>query len=1332
MSAPASTPGPLNAMKTLFSRSAAALLLLAAAASLHAQTQFQGWCSKVKIRIEQELTLERTGFEATLTVTDNDGSDAITDFSAALTFEDPAKSTATSTNDSSALFFVRQPTLSNVTRIDGTGVIAPTKTATVTWFIIPTPGAGGADPQGKKYNIGCRLGGKLQGLEIPKQNMFALPDTITVKPEPELRITYFQPRDVTADDPFTPEVEAPVPFTLGVLVHNQGHGVARNLKIDSKQPKIVENKNGLLLVAQLLGARVNDSALNESTLLVNLGDINPSKTGKGSWDMITSLSGHFVEFKASYTHAPELGGEATSLIKELTAQFIAHEVLNDDPGRDKIKDFLADVDRDENEIPDALYETNDGNILPVNYQTTATQTGGLAGNNLQVAFTSAFENWIYVRVPDPGQNKLPITRVVRSDGKVLNANNYWTNTKYAKITNARSDYLNLFDKVADNTPYTYAVTYNLNAVDTTPPVTRIRFSGEHTESGGVHVITRDTQIYFTSEDASPVSIEYKIGAGSFVPALPFTITTPGTYTVTYRAKDRSNNQEADQTAQVSISGSGPFISVATVPVANLFLPGSSNVVSVRPGESDVRFTVGSSTVQIDGQVDVFQGVIAWPRLAGVPPSPTPLATATLTVSGDYVDFYKYKIGSGVWTSEFPAATPISLSGLSGDITVSVLARSQYGGYLPDDQARTATWTVTPGSPLLTVSGLPVSPTAVADATLTFGGAGLTDYRWNLDNTYFRAEQPVATALALTALSPGTHTLKIIGKRSGTWQDVLTPTTITWVQDGSYGSDFTVLPLVKNQPYTNVAGQTLDHLWNGTNQAGVPQLPGVYTVRLTLTDTLARSTYQTKLVFIDKLSSGETTLTPGGALPDARGAWTVWQERVNGVWNIRARNLVTGASAVTVTSATLAQEKPRTDGRYVTWQARLANGSSDIYFADLFLAVPVPQLLARSPNRNEINPVIDFPWIAYQTKPVADASAPWQVEAKNITTGARFLVNPGAADQLDPTIHGSRLVWQDWRDVGPGEIYYADLESGDRQRITNQTGGQYHPSIWGHTIIWQDNRNTQLDLWKYDLRKGVEERVTNSTFNEINPVIQGAWVVYLDDSLGADTANLRLFDLDSGQSVPVTQTLTPHSPGSFANGSVVWADGFTGNEPVTASFLPSLQPVMKNENTVVLTPELAGRYANAFALLTAWHSAAGVQSVTRFQSLAKPPVTQTATWSAGAATGANFTLTAGDFLWIKFDAARLLDLGPAAATPVNLSAGKNVLSYGAFPVGYTAYDFIDSLGSANVGAVRMLDAVNGVWRTVELSAGARAGANFLIPRVTALLVEMKNPVNAWKP
>src|SRR5690625_1229110 len=192
------------------------IFLLMTMTTVSAQQQFQGWCAPVKMEILQEMTLERIGFEATLTVTNNQGQDAITDFFAELTFEDPSLSEDGKTNDASDFFFVRKPTMSSINAVDGSGVIGASKTATIRWFIIPKPTAGGTDPNGKRFRVGARIGGKLGGIDIPKDQMFVFPDTITVKPEPELDITYFLPRDVQGDNPFTPEVEPPVPFTLGV------------------------------------------------------------------------------------------------------------------------------------------------------------------------------------------------------------------------------------------------------------------------------------------------------------------------------------------------------------------------------------------------------------------------------------------------------------------------------------------------------------------------------------------------------------------------------------------------------------------------------------------------------------------------------------------------------------------------------------------------------------------------------------------------------------------------------------------------------------------------------------------------------------------------------------------------------------------------------------------------------------------------------------------------------------------------------------------------------------------------------------------------------------
>ena len=80
-------------------------------------------------------------------------------------------------------------------------------------------------------------------------------------PDARLELKYFQQRDVYSDDPFTLEVEPAEPFALGLIVKNNGAGAARNFRITSAQPKIVENEKGLLIDFKIIGTQVGTQAL---------------------------------------------------------------------------------------------------------------------------------------------------------------------------------------------------------------------------------------------------------------------------------------------------------------------------------------------------------------------------------------------------------------------------------------------------------------------------------------------------------------------------------------------------------------------------------------------------------------------------------------------------------------------------------------------------------------------------------------------------------------------------------------------------------------------------------------------------------------------------------------------------------------------------------------------------------------------------------------------------------------------------------------------------------------------------------------------------------------
>ena len=1312
----------------------AGLALFLAAPASRAQQQAQGVCTMIKMSISQQLTMERVGFLATLTITDNDATDPITGFAANLTFENPGFSTNGVVNDSSSLFFVQPPTLQNIQGLAGDGSLAPGQTATISWFIIPTTSAGGTAPTGTRYNVGAVLSGKLRGIQIPAATLSVIPAPITVYPDAQLQITYFQPRDVLGDNPFTPQVESPIPFTFGVLVQNVGYGLANNVVINSQQPKITDNVQNALILAQLLGSRVNDSPLSNANLTVNMGNLQPGQTTKGAWDMIVSLSGTFLSVSASYTHAPAFGGAETSLIKSVNAYLFLHEVLDDTPGRDNVRDFLADtsgtLDSVGNLMPDSLYES-DGGVFPVTAVTNAPVS--LAGNTLRVSLVGTNLGWTYIRVADPNQAKLPIASVVRSDGKVMNPNNAWTNVHYEKPSNFEDFYVNLFD-FAGSGPYNYVVTYGSPAVSTNPPVTALLFAGSSTLSGGVYYVTPATQMYFISQDVTPVSIVYSLDGGAFQPALPFSLSTPGLHQIVYYATDASGLRETNHTALLALSGAGALgFASFNVPAQPIYPSG--NAISVRPASLPVSFQALPDPVVVNAEIDIFPGVVGWPTVAGVPSSPTAATGASLVVGGQNVDYYIYRLNQQAWSSEYPVASPLALASLSaGTNSVSILGRSQYGAYLSPTNALGVTWVVDPAAPPTRISGAPASPTQSAGAQLYVNGTGVTNYEWTIDNGYYRAGTAVTAPIVLTNLAPGAHVASVLGEVNGVYQPTNNPTTVAWISDPLYGFSQGQVSPVRSVAFTNIGTNTVTFNWDGRSDGGVIQPAGWYTVRVWLTDSLGGTNFAISLAQIGVISGTNQVIadtTRGPSNPYARGRWAVWQDQSSGTWGIYAQDLTAAAPVIRpVSNSTLSQQNPKTDGRYVVWQAQQSDGDWDIYYSDLNGNLG-PQPVTSTPNLDEVNPAIDWPWVVYQARSNATNNAPWQLFAYNLATSQTFSVSPSTQDELMPDVQAGRVVWQDWRHLGRGQIYSANLESGQVQRITTNTFGQYNPVIYNNWIVWQDNRNTEMDLYGFDLLRNAEVRLTSTAENESLPRINGPWVVCLEDSLGPQTGNGRLIHLPSLATIPVTHSTTLKTSMALAEGQAVWLETVTNQSRVLAAALPSLQPVFADHNAVVVTPAMVANAQNAFGLLSLWGTN-GVQALTTYSQLVPQVVSQTAMLSNGVPTGQNFTLVAGSSLWVSFGGGGVLDLGLNNAAALNLAAGANAFGYTLFPDGCSAYQLLNQLGLNNAQAVRMLDSQSGLWRVAEVLNGVVVGDDFPIPTVAVLMVELANPVSHFTP
>ena len=511
-----------------------------------------GLCASVIIQINQQVTLERQGFVATLGI--NNGQPASLDaFSVTLTCTDangnPVAFATDAAPNANALFYYRVQTGSSIP----TSVPA-SSSQSVAFLIVPALGAAGNSANGALYNVGATIQYSVAG--VP-QTVQVTPASITVQPMPILEVQYFLPGQVYGADPMaTTTVVAPmVPFDLGLRVVNHSpYAGVQQVQIQSSQPQIIDNTQGLLVNFQILGCQVNNAPAQPS-LLVNLGNIAPNSGAMADWKMVASLSGTFVSFTAQISHASDLGGALTSLIPQsaVSTHRLLGSVLVDLPGRDSLPDFLAtdQMSGDFNTVN--VYESGtDQSSEPVDYFGPGNPAVSLSGGNiLSVATTSPM---MFVKTSSPIAADQTVV-AVRSDGKTLPASNCWVSKN--KDANLNWVYwLNLFDTSVLPT-MTYTLKFSNPIVSGTPPVLKI-LGGQFRQVQPGHLVTiqvgasdADNLNPILTTGALPDGANFAdakngTGALSWTP----TVSQLGTYNIQFNAIDGALTTSKIATIQV--------------------------------------------------------------------------------------------------------------------------------------------------------------------------------------------------------------------------------------------------------------------------------------------------------------------------------------------------------------------------------------------------------------------------------------------------------------------------------------------------------------------------------------------------------------------------------------------------------------------------------------------------------------------------------------------------------------------------------------------------------------------------------------------------------------
>lgn len=420
-------------------------------------------CASIGIKLSQSLTMTREAFEGTLTIYNGSQDGAMDSIEVELVITDE---NGVVSND---LFEIETTSTQQLTAIDGTGMLAADTEGTATILFIPEIGAAPTVP--KPYSFGGNLSyiDPFSGLRV---TLPLVPVTLTVNPSPDLFLHYFMERDVLGDDVFTSEIEPSIPAKLGLMIENNGYGEARNVRIETAQPQVVDNDKGLALGMNFIGSRLQGQPANMGLNNINFGSIDPLTTKVGEWLFTSDLLGHFTGYSTNLRHVDSRGNPNLSLISGVELHELIRSITVYGNQDDGIEDFLVNEVPDANDHPDAIFLTQ-GNTV---YDVAESFTGEFIGDISYPTFTNTFSitpidtAWNYIEVEDPGQGQYEIVSVTRdSDGFVLPATNAWLT--YVTIPDTRQqiyeDKFHLVDDVPALGPQSYTVVWSPK--DPNPP-----------------------------------------------------------------------------------------------------------------------------------------------------------------------------------------------------------------------------------------------------------------------------------------------------------------------------------------------------------------------------------------------------------------------------------------------------------------------------------------------------------------------------------------------------------------------------------------------------------------------------------------------------------------------------------------------------------------------------------------------------------------------------------------------------------------------------------------------------------------------------------------------
>lgn len=152
------------------------------------------------------------------------------------------------------------------------------------------------------------------------------------------------------------------------------------------------------------------------------------------------------------------------------------------------------------------------------------------------------------------------------------------------------------------------------------------------------------------------------------------------------------------------------------------------------------------------------------------------------------------------------------------------------------------------------------------------------------------------------------------------------------------------------------------------------------------------------------------------------------------------------------------------------------------------------------ERKNENPNIDDERVVWAKKKPYGTAGDFDIVMMNISTGIQRDICTRNADQNDPYISGSRIVWTDERNEPyGGDIYLFDLDTNQEMPVCTDSGLQKYPKIYNNTIIWRDYREGGPAVYLYNLTSGAKLRISDPLFDAMEPFLSNNYVAWTEYS-----------------------------------------------------------------------------------------------------------------------------------------------------------------------------------------------------------------------------------------